>query len=386
MSEDHHQLLGGISPTEFLQKYWQKKPCLIRQAIPGFSSFISRQELLQLAADDTVESRIVLEKDGEYPWQVMHGPLDASIVSMLPASHWTLLVQGVNYHDPQAAELLQQFSFIPAWRIDDLMISYAPDQGSVGPHLDSYDVFLLQALGRRHWRISTQDYTEADFSAEADLRIIEHFTPEVEWELEPGDMLYLPPGVAHHGIARGECMTYSIGLRAPTRHELLSQYLEDKYDPAGDIQYSDPDLEVPQHRGEIQIHNLDRIREMMRSALADPDDIDNWFGCYITAPPEQLGLVNPPAPVDEAGFKKLLSRGGQLQLHYAYRAAFSRFNGEIRLYVNGSAYRIPGSCRDLVTDITGFMPIDCSTLGPDVPLDCIQVLYDLYNKGILISR
>jgi len=386
MYDGQSQLLGGISPAEFLQTYWQKKPCLIRCAIPEFSTFISKQKLMQLASDDRVESRIVLERDGEYPWQVLTGPHDESTYSSLPASHWTLLVQGVNFYDMRAAELLQRFSFIPNWRVDDLMISYASDHGSVGPHIDSYDVFLLQAIGRRCWRISTRNYTDADLLPAADLGIIARFIAEQEWELEPGDMLYLPPGIAHHGIARGACMTYSIGFRAPTQHELLTQYLEDRYDTGSDIQYGDPGLEVPPCRGEIQRHSLDRISEMMRSTLADTTDIENWFGSYITSLPEQFISDSPPAQVDEAGFRKILSGGGCMQLHFACRAAFSQTDCGIHLFVNGCDYRLPESCKELVIGFTEFDAIDCLELQRTAPADCIQALHDLYNKGILINR
>ena len=385
MHEDHSQLLGGISPAEFLNTYWQKKPCLIRQALPGFPGVMNRQELIRMASDERVESRIVLEQDGEYPWQVLHGPVDEAIIAELPASHWTLLVQGVNFFDARAAGLLQRFSFLPNWRIDDLMISYASEHGSVGPHVDSYDVFLLQALGRRCWRISTRNYTQADLLPGADLAIIERFVTEQEWELEPGDMLYLPPGIAHHGIALEECMTYSIGFRAPTQHELLTRYLEDRYDPGGDVQYADPGLEVPRYRGEVPRHSLERISKIMRSALADSNDIENWFGSYITSLPEQFIRDNPPVQVDEDGFRKILSGGGSMQLHFACRAAFYQSGGGFHLFVNGCDYLLPVSCKELVIGITDFDAIDSLEMVRTAPEDWIHVLHDLYNKGILIN-
>ena len=386
MSDKSLQLLGGISAAEFLCNYWQKKPCLIRAAIPGFSSFISKAELLQLALDPRVESRIVLERDGEYPWQVIHGPATEQLYADLPASHWTLLVQGVNLHHAGAAALLHSFSFIPNWRIDDVMISYAADQGSVGPHLDSYDVFLLQASGKRQWCISTHNYSAEDYLAEADLGIIGEFEPQQQWQLVAGDMLYLPPGVAHHGIARGECMTCSIGFRAPTQHELISGFLEDRYDSAGDNQYSDPGLEPARYPGEIHRNDLDRIRAMMQAPLADARSIETWFGRYITALPEQFSAETAPAPVSGTGLDEAISQGARLLLHHASRAAFIQDQEEIQLFVNGCAYRLPLRCRDVANKISSYQPIERLDLGADVPSECIQVLHDLYNKGILVSH
>ena len=386
MNEDNNQLLGGLSPTEFLHTYWQKKPLLIRRAIPDLSLFISPDELFQFAFEETVESRIVLERGGDYPWQVLHGPFDESTLSRLSGSCWSLLVQGVNFHDARAACLLRKFSFIPNWRIDDLMISYAVDRGSVGPHVDSYDVFLLQTLGHRNWRISSKDYGDHEFLPDADLRIIEEFNYDQEWDLEPGDMLYLPPGTAHHGIALGECMTCSIGFRAPTHHELLSGYLEDRYNRDTDIQYADPDLVAQSQAGEISPDSLTRIKNIMRSLVENGEDIDSWFGRYITALPEAISPGDNPESVDLHGFREIIKRNPLMCLHHSSRAAFFQNGDELLLFVNGMEYRFRESCREIIHEITAYNTFDCSSLGPDVLDECTEVLQDLYNKGVLICR
>lgn len=384
MNEDHSQLLGGISPAEFLHTYWQKKPLLIRRAIQDFSTFISPDELFQLALGENIESRIVLEQGGDYPWQVLHGPFDSETLSGLSGSRWSLLVQGVNYHDARAAELLYRFSFIPNWRIDDLMVSYASDRGGVGPHVDSYDVFLLQARGRRRWRISADVYDDEDLLPDADLKIIGLFNYDQEWDLEPGDMLYLPPGTAHHGIALGECMTCSIGFRAPTQHELLSRYLEDSYNRDEDVQYADPNLEIQSQPGEINPASLARIKNIMRSLVEDGDDIDRWFGRYITSLPEHYLPDNAPELLDQNGFQEIINSKPMICLHHSSRAAFFHDGDGLLLFINGMEYRLPESCREIIHRISGFETIDCSSLEPAILDECTDMLFELYNNGVII--
>jgi 50S ribosomal protein L16 3-hydroxylase len=206
--------LGDMPIETFLRDYWQKKPLLIRQAYPGFELPIDGDELAGLALEEEVESRIVLEH-GKTPWELRHGPFDEQTFSQLPESHWTLLVQAVDQWVPEIHELLQDFQFIPGWRLDDIMISYASDKGSVGPHFDYYDVFLLQGMGKRRWRIGQHCDSGSELVEGTPLKLLRNFETTDEWVLEPGDMLYIPPGIAHWGIAEGECITCSIGFRAP---------------------------------------------------------------------------------------------------------------------------------------------------------------------------
>jgi 50S ribosomal protein L16 3-hydroxylase len=206
-------LLNGLTPSQFMQRHWQKKPLLIRQAIPGFQALLDRPALFDLAEQDEVESRLIQQTPKG--WNMRNGPLARRALPAVKSPNWALLVQGVDQHVESVHALLQQFRFVPDARLDDLMISYATDGGGVGPHFDSYDVFLLQAHGRRRWRIGKQkDLTLVEG---APLKILQNFEPEEEFVLEPGDMLYLPPRYAHDGVAEGECMTYSIGFRAPKR-------------------------------------------------------------------------------------------------------------------------------------------------------------------------
>lgn len=222
-------MLGGLSPQRFMRTHWQKRPLLVRQALPGLRAPVGRAELFGLAALDDVESRLV-QRDGT-AWTVRHGPLPRRALPPVSRPGWTLLVQGVDLHRDAARALLDRFGFVPAARLDDLMISWASDGGGVGPHVDAYDVFLLQVQGRRRWRIGRVD--DDTYIEGLPLRILRRFEPEQQWLLEPGDLLYLPPGWGHDGVAEGECMTCSVGFRAPAAAELSSELLQRLADGEG---------------------------------------------------------------------------------------------------------------------------------------------------------
>jgi ribosomal protein L16 Arg81 hydroxylase len=235
---------GGLTAATFLRRYWQKLPLLVRRALPDCADLVRRESLFDLAAREDLESRLVLRGGGR--WRVRHGPFNARDLTRLPRSGWTLLVQGVERALPGMQELSGRFAFIPYARFDDVMASYAPDGGGVGPHFDSYDVFLLQGEGARRWRISRQ--RDLSLVNDAPLRILRRFRPSKEWLLGPGDMLYLPPRCAHDGVAVGPCITYSIGFRAPHAQELGTRFLEFLQDRIRlDGIYSDPGLK-PQRR------------------------------------------------------------------------------------------------------------------------------------------
>lgn len=233
-------LLGGLSAQQFMRAHWQKKPLLVRQAIPGLKPLLSRAQLFALASDDAVEARLLTRFDG--CWRLRHGPFPRRALPPLKRPDWTLLVQGVDLHCNAAHDLLQRFRFVPDARLDDLMISFATDGGGVGPHVDSYDVFLLQAGGRRRWRMGRQ--SDLRLLPDLPVKVLARFEPEQEWLLGPGDLLYLPPLWAHEGVAVGACMTYSVGFRRPTRAGLAAELLLRLADAAQDLlpeqAYADP--------------------------------------------------------------------------------------------------------------------------------------------------
>jgi len=275
-------LLGGLSAQQFMTRHWQRKPLLVRGAMPGLVPLLARSELFALAARDEVESRLVTQGKS---WALRRGPFPRRALPPLSRAGWTLLVQGVDLHVARAHELLGQFRFLPEARLDDLMISYATDQGGVGPHFDSYDVFLLQAQGRRRWRIGRQqDLTLRD---DLPLKVLARFEPEEEYVLEAGDMLYLPPRYAHDGIAQGECQTYSIGLRSPARAELareLLQRIADDADSAGEGVYRDANQRATATPGAIPPQLQVFARDAVHAVLKDPLALDRALGEYLTEP------------------------------------------------------------------------------------------------------
>ena len=282
------QLLGGLSPQTFMRRHWGKKPLLIRQAIPGFSPLLDRTELLDLAAMDDVESRLVVQPvlGKEKVWRFSHGPLARKSLPPFKQRAWSVLVQGVDLHDERVHTLMNQFRFVPDARLDDVMISYATDCGGVGPHFDSYDVFLLQAHGKRRWRIGRQK--DLRLVPDMPLKILSQFEPEDEFVLEPGDMLYLPPRWAHDGVAEGECMTYSVGFRSPSKgevaREVLQRMAEQAEDEAGDAIYRDPKQPAMECSGEVPAALVQFARDALAVAMRDPLALERAMGEYLTEP------------------------------------------------------------------------------------------------------
>jgi len=377
------QLLGGLSAEEFLQQYWQKKPLLIRQAIPDYSTPLSPDELAGLACEQEVESRLILEKDADTPWQLEHGPFTETRFSQLPATHWTLLIQKANQLLPQLAELLDQFNFIPNWRIDDVMVSYAPEAGSVGPHVDQYDVFLLQGLGTRRWQISTQDSSQTPLLKNTELQILEEFSPEQEWLLEPGDMLYLPPNMAHYGVAQEDCMTFSIGFRAPRYSELLTAWTDDQTLHLPDrLHYQDPDLQVTTHNGEIAAPALEKIRAVIRQQYIKDQDIDRWFGQYITEPPAGQLPYEAETCLSSEQFRSSLTEYGEVWRSEYSRFAFIRENDIVRLYVDGQEFELGTDYSELVALLCDQRRYQIAEIEHHLlNMEPFELLTALYNMG-----
>lgn len=369
--------LGDLTPEQFLKDYWQKKPLLIRQAIPGFRSPLSSDELAGLACEPEVESRLLLEKDGDHPWHLQHGPFGEDEFQDLPETHWTLLVQEVNRHVPALADLMDRFRFVPDWRVDDVMISYAAPQGTVGPHIDSYDVFLLQGMGKRRWEIG-EKLVDPEHLPDLDVRILKEFHPTESWIVEPGDLLYLPPGVPHHGVALDPSMTLSIGFLAPSRLELQKSWVEYALCAThGDRRYEDPDLTRPEHPGEISAQALDRIAEMLASAPLDRTMMGNWFGRFITMgkPGPQVEPAEPEWELSE--WRETLRDLGGIRRSEVVRFAWL---GE-RLFVNGEAFEIPAGAGAV---LTAARVLSAESLRPwlDKP-GFAELLRDLTNQGYL---
>jgi 50S ribosomal protein L16 3-hydroxylase len=320
-------LLGGLSPAQFMRQHWQKKPLLVRQAMAGVRPPVSRAQLLQLAASDHFESRVVQRKGAH--WSLRHGPIPRRSLPTLTTPNWTLLVQGVDQHVDAAHELLCQFRFVPDARLDDLMVSWASPGGGVGPHLDSYDVFLLQVHGKRRWRIGRAQ--DESFIDGLPLRILRRFEPEAEYVLEPGDMLYLPPRWAHDGVAEGECMTCSIGFRAPDAGAMASDLLARLGDGAGERSarhYRDAAQKATANPAEIPVHLQHFARQAVVRATARPRDVERALGEALSEPKPLVWFT--PAPE--------LELTAAVRLHGATRMLYDMHH----VFINGESFLASG--------------------------------------------
>lgn len=269
-----------LDKEEFLAHYWQRKPLLIRNGIAGFTTPLAADELAGLAMEDGIEARIIETRKNQ--WLLQHGPFaEQDFKRDCP---WTLLVQAVDHYIPEVAELRKLVNFLPQWRVDDVMVSYAVDGGSVGPHYDNYDVFLLQGEGERRWQLGQFCDNESPLLPHDELRILEAFECEQEYLLGPGDVLYVPPGVAHWGIARGECTTFSIGFRAPRVNDMVSRWADRLLEQLdSELFFSDSHIEAATRAGEIRPRDLDRVMAQVQAAI--DQEIDNhWFGELVTEP------------------------------------------------------------------------------------------------------
>ena len=346
--------LANLSAEEFLEHYWQKKPLLIRQAFPDFEAHLSPEELAGLACEDEVESRIVLE-NGKTPWELKHGPFSEEDFLSLPPSHWTLLVQGVEQWVPEVYQLLERFRFIPQWRLDDIMISYATTGGSVGPHFDYYDVFLLQAKGKRQWQIGQHCSADAPKLPNTPLYILKNFQTTDTWELAPGDMLYLPPQWAHHGTALDdECMTYSVGFRAPSHGDILQElsfFLSQKVQAS--TRYQDPDLSVLSSSAQIPSSAVKKIHQIFREKLNDESSIAQWFGEYMTQPKVDLYIPDVFCTKSDSlgssatqffqDLQDTIKAGNHIERSPQTRLAFYELENCIQLFVNGQCITLPST-------------------------------------------
>jgi 50S ribosomal protein L16 3-hydroxylase len=389
------RLLNNLTPSQFLAEYWQKKPLLIKNAIPNFTGLLSPDELAGLACEDEVQSRIVEYKKGK--WHARHGPFDDADFAKLPENptqdhNWTLLVQSVNHYLPEAADLLQQFNFIPHARLDDLMVSYAPDGGGVGPHFDSYDVFLLQGQGRRLWRISEQ--TDLTLIEGAPLRILKNFDTAQEWLLEAGDMLYLPPHLAHWGIAVSngaeDCMTYSIGFRAPKNQELATEFLgfmqdrlnQDKLVLEGDFLtkiYQDADLTLQKHPAEIGKKMISTVTESLKAIKWSDGLVAEFLGTYLSDPKPDV-VFDANKKISLRTFDERLAKIG-IALNLKSLMLFS----DDHFFLNGEMIKFTGESAAILKVLADNRRIITNDLKTYKSLDSalLQQLYDWYIAGYL---
>ncbi len=378
---------NGISVKTFLSDYWQKKPLLIRNALPNFINPLTADELAGLALEDGIESRLVFETPEKVPfWQLKKGPFLETDFSSLPETHWTLLVQGVDRWVPEVTQLLNHFDFIPQWRVDDVMISYAVKHGSVGPHYDHYDVFLYQAEGRRQWSLTTQHCNPKNYLDNVDLRIMAEFNVEEEYILEPGDMLYLPPHVGHHGVSLSDdCMTYSFGYRSYQGQELwdsFGDYLSEKTNVTG--LYRDPDWGQLTATSCIPGDAVLHAKHQLLNLIDDEQQLNRWFGCFATRLDQSAEQdMSEPLSDDEAGdigaFIDELSSQVSLSRDATCRMAYLE-DTALHLFINGCEWDITGVSPQLVKYTANHRQLDIATLLSFVDQTSNQqFLYDLWR-------
>jgi 50S ribosomal protein L16 3-hydroxylase len=371
--------LKEFDTETFLRDYWQQQPLLIRNPWASWRNPLEPDELAGLACQTGVESRLI-QRTGD-SWTLQHGPIPEAHFGKLGKAQWTLLVQAVDHHVPDVAALIEAFRFIPNWRIDDVMVSYAADEGGVGPHFDQYDVFLVQGLGRRRWQVGAVCNEAASLLPHDDLRLLEHFEAIDEWILEPGDILYVPPRVAHSGMAVGEdCMTYSIGFRAPSRSDLIAGWCDDMLADLGDDdRYGDPGLPSQDNPGEISTQALARLHAMVTQRMLDRDAFAHWFGRYnSTRRYPDVDWV-PDDPIAMEDLRAAIANGSVLLRNPASRFSYIvRSPDSTLLFVDGQCFE----CRD---DTAAFAARLCAAdrieADPAMTNTTLTLICELYNQG-----
>ena len=375
---------NGLNEDRFLADYWQKKPLLMRNALPGFVSPLDADELAGLSLENDVESRLIT---GTIPARrkLEQGPFNARRFADLPTTGWTILIQDVDKHLPDLASVLDPFSFLPAWRIDDLMVSFAADEGGVGAHFDQYDVFLIQGQGQRHWGIAIQfDHTRV---SQTDIDELLIFEPEEEYLLNPGDVLYLPPGVAHRGESVGSSISYSVGFRAPTLQEMLhsfADYVSRPVDP--ELHYADADLSADEAlSGKISAQAINRAKTCI-DLLRDADDamLARWFGSLVTEPKVWLRAQPRDLQVSTDTVAKGITGGGDLRRHGMALYAWTNTDSGCLLFVDGASRSLSVALQPVLEHLCGrrIVPNYVARQWLDDRL-ALDLITDLINQGVL---
>ncbi|WP_076918632.1 cupin domain-containing protein [Pseudoalteromonas sp. SK18] len=375
--------INELSEQAFLNQYWQKKPLLIKGGFSDFKDPLDANELAGLAMEDSIESRIITNHNQQ--WQSHQGPFED--FEILTDEHATLLVQAVDHWHPEAAQLLEPFRFIPNWRIDDLMISYSTPGGGVGPHLDQYDVFIIQGEGKRHWRVGLPDASLKQFAQNKSLLQVEAFTAVIDCVLEPGDILYIPPGCPHEGYAIENALNYSVGFRAPNQQDLLSSFADHIIDTeSGQKRYTDHTLTLRDSKGELTQSEVDKVKTLMQALIENDSLFKNWLGNTLSQPKHDMDLAPEETPFSSAEIMQQLESDMTFERLGGTRAIYQCMESELLLSVNGENYPLPLSDLKAVKQLTDFIEFDTNTLNSTTPsLDFIETFTTLVNEGIWFS-
>lgn len=342
--------INSLTQEQFLAEYWEKKPLLIKQGFKDFADPIEPEELAGLAMEESIESRIVTNHSDD--WQAYHGPFEG--FSLLTEKHSTLLVQAVDHWHSDAAQLLEPFRFIPNWRIDDLMISYSTPGGGVGPHLDQYDVFIIQGEGKRHWRVGLPDANLKQFAQNKSLLQVEQFPAVIDCVLEPGDILYIPPGCPHEGYAVENALNYSVGFRAPNQRDLLSQFADHLIDTElGNQRYGDAELKLRSSKGELNQTEAEKVKQLMIAAINDDAVFKTWLGNSMSQPKHDMDLAPLEEPYTLDDVNDLLNDEDVVfERLGGTRAIYQVIDDKILLSINGVNYMHDLTDLELITKLT----------------------------------
>ena len=373
--------INSLTEQEFLKEYWQKKPLLIKQGFRDFEDPLDANELAGLAMEESIESRIITNQNND--WQAHHGPFED--FELLTEQHSTLLVQAVDHWHPDAAQILEPFRFIPNWRIDDLMISYSTPGGGVGPHLDQYDVFIIQGEGKRHWRVGMPDSNLKQFAQNKSLLQVEQFPAVIDCILEPGDILYIPPGCPHEGYAVENAINYSVGFRAPNQQDLLSSFADYVIDKeVGNTRYSDPLLETRESKGLLSNSETDKVKQLLASLLQDDALFKSWLGQTTSEPKHEMDLMPPEDLYTPDQVAQLIDESEEVfERLGGTRAIYQHTDNELILSVNGQNFLLPKTDLAVVKLLTDDVSVTAEQIKSSKnSLKFTQSFTTLLNEGI----
>ncbi len=381
-------IFGNIGIDEFLKDYWQKKPLLVRNAFPDFQPPIEPDDMAGLATMEEVESRIIIENTNDKNWQLKHGPFNDETFETLPNENWTLLVQGLDQWVPEAADLLEHFNFIPKWRLDDVMVSFAPKGGGVGPHYDLYDTFLIQGIGQRKWQVGPKYDNNASILANMPVKILSHMQVDEEWILNPGDMLYLPPAYGHNGVAQNDCTTFSVGFRAPSEADILQGFSEHLASQLSSEQrYSDPDLKsAQQHPALIEENAIERLMQIIEQKCSQKDQLKSWLAQSVTESKYE-DLHEPlEEPLAWDDVSALFQQDGLIIKNETSCWAYFYENESLVLYINGQQRTFQSSSQNfkLAALLADKRQVKTKALTDYIQhSECQQLMLDLINGNYL---
>lgn len=373
--------INNLCEQEFLNQYWQKKPLLIKQGFTDFQDPIEAEELAGLAMEESIESRIVTNHNND--WQAYQGPFED--FEKLTEQHATLLVQAVDHWHSDAAQLLHPFRFIPNWRIDDLMISYSTPKGGVGPHLDQYDVFIIQGEGKRHWRVGLPDPTLKQFAQNKKLLQVEQFEAVIDCILEPGDILYIPPGCPHEGYAIENALNYSVGFRAPNQQDLFSSFADHVIDTdSGQKRYTDHTLALRDSKGELLQSETDKVKTLMQALLNNDELFKHWLGNTLSQAKHEMDLAPLEEPITCEQMSELIANNAEeFERLGGVRAIYQQLEDTLLLSINGENYPLPLCDLNAVKLLTDHDYVNTDDLNAAQPsLVFIQTFTTLVNEGM----